>query len=62
MLASRRAFAISPKARRAAKAGKGNIVGRERTFPKVLVNSRLVTGWGATALTAPRIVSLEIAC
>ena len=35
------------------KAGIGATVGRRSTRPSVLVNSRLVTGWGATTLTGP---------
>ena len=31
----------------------GKMVGRPSTRPSVLVNSRFVTGWGATALTGP---------
>ena len=37
----------------AAKAGIGKTVGRPITRPSVLVNSRLVTGRGAMALTGP---------
>ncbi len=61
VLASRRASAISPSASLAAKAGRGKIVGRDKTRPRVLVNSRLVTGVGDTALIAPLTDSLSIA-
>ena len=61
VLASKRASAISPSASLAANAGSGKIVGRDRTRPRVLVNSRLVTGVGDTALIAPLMDSRSIA-
>ena len=36
-----------------AKAGSGNSVGRERTRPRIRVNSRFVTGAGETVFTGP---------
>src|SRR5947208_14942215 len=51
-LASSNASAISPKANRVAKAGRGKIVGRLRTRPSTFVNSRFVTGEGEPVLTA----------
>ena len=61
MLDSSRASAISPKMRRATNAGNGKMVGRCKTLPKVLVNSRLVTGDGETALIGPDKVGVSMA-
>ena len=44
---------ISPNRILATNAGKGNSVGRRSTLPSTLVNSRFVTVFGLTALTAP---------
>ena len=61
-LESSRASAISPKANLAANAGIGKRVGRDRTRPSDLVNSRLVQGFGETALMGPDIVLFERQC
>ena len=50
LLDSNRASAISPNITRAANAGSGDIVGRQSACPRLLVNSWLVTGTGATRL------------
>jgi Na+/H+-dicarboxylate symporter len=50
---------ISPKSVFTTTAGKGKIVGRPMTEPSVLVKSWLLTGSGATALTAPLTVSFS---
>jgi hypothetical protein len=47
---------------RAANAGMGITVGRPRTRPSVRVNSRFVTGCGATAFTGPLSASSSTAC
>src|SRR5262249_27801219 len=57
-LASNNASAISPNARRTPKAGIGKNVGRESAYPSVLVNSALVTGFGATKFTGPETYGL----
>jgi hypothetical protein len=53
-LAGRSSSPIRPKSSRTANAGTGKMVGRCRTRPRVLVNSALLTGLGATAFTGPR--------
>ena len=50
VLESSSSFAISPSTIRATNAGKGKIVGRPSTLPKVFVNSRLLTGLGGRAV------------
>ena len=52
-LASNISSAISPNARRAANGGIPSAVGRFSTWPNVLVNSSLVTGFGETTFNAP---------
>lgn len=59
VLASNSASAISPKASLATKAGRGKRVGRDKTWPNVLVNSLFVTGAGDTAFMGPDSVGVS---